>query len=72
MFAQRFIAGFKKTHLLARFDGASRPWRGSLQVAARRAGKERKSRVSRVDVVSEQVREMLQTSDQKLILMVRS
>ena len=52
MFAQRFMAGFKKAHFSA--------------------GKGRKLRVSRVDLVSEQVKEMLQNTDQKLILMVRS
>lgn len=34
-------------------------------------GKEKRTRVKRVDVVAEQVKQMLQTSDQKLILMVR-
>ena len=33
--------------------------------------KEKKTRSPRVDVVSEQVKQMLQTSGQKLILMVR-
>ena len=52
MFAQRFLANFK------------RPF-GFTQ------GKEKRVRAKRVDVVAEQVKQMLQTSDQKLILMVR-
>ncbi len=34
-------------------------------------GKEKRIRAKRVDIVAEQVKQMLQTSDQKLILMVR-
>ncbi len=52
MFAQRFLAGFK------------RPF-GFTQ------GREKRIRTKRVDQVTEQVKQMLQTSDQKLILMVR-
>ena len=34
-------------------------------------GREKRNRVQRVDVVAEQVRKVLQETDQKLILMVR-
>lgn len=45
MFAQRFLANFKR---------------------------EKRVKAKRVDLVAEQVKQMLQTSDQQLILMVRS
>jgi len=34
-------------------------------------GKEKRGKVARVDIVAEQVKKMLQASDQKIILMVR-
>lgn len=51
IFAQRIVAGLRKTYLPT--------------------DREKRSR-QRVDIVSEQVKKMLATSDQKLILMVRS